>query len=89
MVILGEMKELGTYSLEEHQKIVDWLRHSGMMVLLVGKNFAACTALDLDWQVFDTTADLLPWLQQNPVSGYSILVKGSRANGLEAVIPFL
>ncbi|GAP71944.1 UDP-N-acetylmuramoylalanyl-D-glutamyl-2,6-diaminopimelate--D-alanyl-D-alanine ligase [Candidatus Symbiothrix dinenymphae] len=89
VVILGEMKELGAYSHEEHQKIVDWLRDSGMAVLLVGKDFAECAALNPDWQVFDTTADLLSCVQQNPISDCAVLVKGSHANGLEAVVPCL
>ena len=88
MVILGEMKELGAYSREEHQKIVDWLRDSGMTVLLVGKNFEECADSNF-CTYFETTAGLLAWLQQSPVSGCSILVKGSRANGLEEVIPLL
>ncbi|GHT41181.1 UDP-N-acetylmuramoyl-tripeptide--D-alanyl-D-alanine ligase [Bacteroidia bacterium] len=90
MVILGEMKELGAYNRKEHKKIVDWLRDSAEIagVLLVGKSFEKCSDNN-PFTCFETTAGLLAHLQQRPVSGCSILVKGSRANGLEAVIPFL
>ncbi|GHT05501.1 UDP-N-acetylmuramoyl-tripeptide--D-alanyl-D-alanine ligase [Bacteroidia bacterium] len=89
MVILGEMNELGGYSREEHQKIVDRLRDSDMTVLLVGRNFAKCEALRHRWQLFQNTENLLSHLKENAVRGYSILVKGSRSNGLESVIPYL
>ncbi|MDR0832765.1 MAG: UDP-N-acetylmuramoyl-tripeptide--D-alanyl-D-alanine ligase [Candidatus Symbiothrix sp.] len=97
MVILGEMKELGAYSRDEHQKIVDRLRDSNLTVWLVGKHFSlpptpitsGRATLNPDWKLFENTGNLLTYLKEKPVSGCTVLVKGSRANGLEAAIPYL
>jgi UDP-N-acetylmuramoyl-tripeptide--D-alanyl-D-alanine ligase len=90
MVILGEMKELGEYSREEHQKLVDRLSEAGLnKVILCGENFTGCRSMPPEWQVFPQMPELLNYLQTETVSGYHILVKGSRANQLEKTIPFL
>jgi UDP-N-acetylmuramoyl-tripeptide--D-alanyl-D-alanine ligase len=90
MVILGEMRELGKYSDEEHQKIVDRLRQSDIeRVILCGENFRACHAIDLGWHVFSQTPELMDFLREEKISGYNILIKGSRANQLEKIIEFL
>jgi UDP-N-acetylmuramoyl-tripeptide--D-alanyl-D-alanine ligase len=92
MVILGEMKELGNYSKEEHQKLVDSLSSQETKidkVFLVGENFKECSALHSEWQVFPKTDDLLAYLQIYSLTGYFILIKGSRGNQLEKIIPYL
>ncbi len=91
MVILGDMKELGEYSPEEHRKIIEMLATITLDgVLLCGENFLACDAGHPDnWQFFPDTPELLEYLQKNPVSGYHILIKGSRINQLEKTIEFL
>ncbi|GHT87518.1 UDP-N-acetylmuramoyl-tripeptide--D-alanyl-D-alanine ligase [Bacteroidia bacterium] len=89
MVILGEMKELGDYSREEHQKLTDNLSPQIDKVFLVGESFKECTSLHPQWKIFPTTGDLVEYLQTTPVAGYHILIKGSRGNQLEKVIPYL
>ncbi|MDR0865527.1 MAG: UDP-N-acetylmuramoyl-tripeptide--D-alanyl-D-alanine ligase [Candidatus Symbiothrix sp.] len=92
MVILGEMKELGNYNKEEHQKLVESLSSPEKKmdkVWLVGENFKECSSLNPEWQVFSKTDDLLAYLQTTSLSGYFILIKGSRGNQLEKVIPYL
>ncbi|MDR0543699.1 MAG: UDP-N-acetylmuramoyl-tripeptide--D-alanyl-D-alanine ligase [Dysgonamonadaceae bacterium] len=89
MLILGEMKELGDYSREEHQKLTDSLSPAIETVFLVGENYAQCTSLLSKWLLFPTTDALMAYLQANPVRGYHILMKGSRTNRLERIIPYL
>jgi len=90
MAIIGEMKELGQYSSEEHQKLVDRLRESVInKVILCGENFRNTHSLPPDWAVFRHTQDLLNYLQSEHFSGFHILIKGSRSNQLEKTVEFL
>jgi UDP-N-acetylmuramoyl-tripeptide--D-alanyl-D-alanine ligase len=89
MLILGEMNELGPYTREEHQKLVDRLNKLSFTVVLVGRNFKECTSLNPEWKLFMTTDDLTVYLQTASPSGYHILIKGSRGNQLEKVISCL
>ena len=85
--ILGAMRELGDYSHLEHQNIVNMLlERKADRVLLVGEEYKATTA---PYPIFNNVEDLCAYLQSNPLSGYTILLKGSRSNQLEKVIPFL
>ena len=77
MVILGDMKELGTVSHEEHQKVVDYLNECGFeRVVLVGPEFAATTHT---FQTFQNVDEVLADIQAHKPQGYYILVKGSNS----------
>jgi UDP-N-acetylmuramoyl-tripeptide--D-alanyl-D-alanine ligase len=85
--ILGAMRELGEYSHLEHQNIVNMLlERKADRVLLVGEEYKATTA---PYPIFNNVDDLCAYLRTEPLSGYTILLKGSRSNQLEKVIPFL
>lgn len=85
--ILGAMRELGDYSHLEHQNIVNMLlERKADRVLLVGEEYKATTA---PYPIFNNVDDLCAYLRTEPLSGYTILLKGSRSNQLEKVIPFL
>ncbi len=85
--ILGAMRELGEYSHLEHQNIVNMLlERKADKVLLVGGEYKETTA---PYPVFDDVEALCRHLEQEPLSGYRILLKGSRSNQLEKVIPLL
>ena len=85
--ILGAMRELGNYSHLEHQNIVNMLlERKADKVLLVGEEYKDTTA---PYPVFDNVETLCEALQKEPVTGYRILLKGSRSNQLEKVIPLL
>ena len=85
--ILGAMRELGDYSHLEHQNIVNMLlERKADKVLLVGEEYKQTTA---PYPVFDNVEALCEHLQNEPLSGYTILLKGSRSNQLEKVIPLL
>ncbi len=79
MVILGDMRELGEASAEEHQKIADFL---GLMnldeVWLVGQQFGQT---DCPYRRFDDVEQVKQAIAQSQPQGYTILVKGS--NGMK------
>ena len=85
--ILGAMRELGDYSHLEHQNIVNMLlERKAEKVLLVGEEYNQTTA---PYPIFDNVEALCEALNKEPLSGYTILLKGSRSNQLEKVIPLL
>lgn len=85
--ILGAMRELGDYSHLEHQNIVNMLlERKADRVLLVGEEYKQTTA---PYPVYDNVEALCEALQKEPLSGYTILLKGSRSNQLEKVLPLL
>jgi UDP-N-acetylmuramoyl-tripeptide--D-alanyl-D-alanine ligase len=85
--ILGAMRELGDYSHLEHQNIVNMLlERKADIVLLVGEEYKQTTA---PYPVYDDVDALCAYLQKEPLQGYTILLKGSRSNQLEKVLPLL
>ena len=85
--LLGAMRELGEYSALEHQNIVNMLlERKADKVLLVGEEYTETTA---PYPIFRDVEALCEHLKQEPLSGYTILLKGSRSNQLEKVIPLL
>jgi len=85
--ILGAMRELGEYTHLEHQNIVNMLlERKADKVLLVGPEYRDTTA---PYPVFDDVQTLSTYLLQKPLKGYHILLKGSRSNQLEKIIPLL
>ena len=85
--ILGAMRELGEYTSLEHQNIVNMLlERKAEKVLLVGNEYKETTA---PYPIYEDVDALCAYLQQEPLSGCTILLKGSRSNQLEKVIPLL
>ena len=81
MAILGEMRELGESSREEHLKLVERLKRCGFdQVWLVGKEFddIPCDG----FRKFDDVEQVKAALVEQPVHGHYILIKGSNGNRL-------
>jgi UDP-N-acetylmuramoyl-tripeptide--D-alanyl-D-alanine ligase len=87
-VVLADMLELGTYSLEEHTAIIKQLSTLELdKIILVGKYFGMLK--DLVPSVhFEKTEDATAWFSQQDFSGWSFLLKGSRGYTLEKLINF-
>jgi len=85
--LLGEMRELGITGPEEHQKLIDKLKSSGLNAMLVGEGYKTCDKKDFHW--FENSIDLIDYLQRNPIENALILLKGSRAVAMEKVIEVL
>jgi UDP-N-acetylmuramoyl-tripeptide--D-alanyl-D-alanine ligase len=89
LVVLGDMLELGTKSDEEHMKIIGILESSGYKhAILTGKIFSRVYSGN-SIRTFKDTNDLKEFLKNNPFSGYTILIKGSRGIGLEKIYELL
>ena len=85
MAILGEMRELGDVSREEHQRILDQLANSDLEeVWLVGEEFNGVTphASSLNSRYFKDVEEVKAELQTHRPSGKLILIKGSNGNKL-------
>ncbi|MDR1562673.1 MAG: UDP-N-acetylmuramoyl-tripeptide--D-alanyl-D-alanine ligase [Dysgonamonadaceae bacterium] len=91
MIILGEMLELGDYSREEHQKLVNEIHHCPDLerVFLCGGSFENLDGIPSAWNIFPSTEQLLGALEKEKIEGYSILIKGSRGNRLEKTVEWL
>ncbi len=88
-VILGDMLELGDYSIEEHIKIVEKLsERADLNVVLVGPVFSE-VASNLGFSLFPDTEQLIDYLRSNPILNSYILIKGSRGIGLERIYSYL
>jgi UDP-N-acetylmuramoyl-tripeptide--D-alanyl-D-alanine ligase len=85
LLILGDMKELGEYSLEAHQHLVDWLTALKVEVVLVGDQFGLVKRPN-HFGYFETNVGAKNWFLSQDLSGKSILLKGSRSIGLEKLV---
>ena len=89
LLILGDMRELGTASEEEHHNILALMKELRFKdALLVGPNFCAYND-NPAWLTFDNVKDLCRYLESSPVSEKTILVKGSNSIQLGKVLPLL
>lgn len=86
MLILGDMRELGEVSADEHRRIVGMLREKGFdCVWLVGSEFKA-VAGDSGFRLFADVDEVNRALETEKVSGKTILIKGSNSIGLTKTI---
>ena len=82
MLILGDMRELGDVSEAEHRNIVELLKEKGFTrVWLVGSEFAKA-AQGSGFRLFADVEEVNAALTAEPVSGKTILIKGSNSIGL-------
>ena len=85
--ILGAMRELGEYSHLEHQNIVNMLaERKADNVFLVGEEYLQTTS---PYPVFENVEQLHQYLQQQPLKGKNILLKGSRSTQMEKLLDIL
>lgn len=79
MAILGDMRELGEYSDEEHQKVVDKLKEYNINnVWLVGPEFSKTRT---DFRKFNNVDEVKAEISRQQPQGHYILIKGS--NGIK------
>ena len=91
LALLGDMRELGDESVAEHSRILHLLKDLGLPAMLVGEEFAKAlkdTGLT-GFSSFDTSDALAAFLHAHPVSGKTLLVKGSRGIQMEKTLPEL
>lgn len=86
VALLGEMRELGADTAEEHRKVVERIR--GTEAYLVGEAFVKA-AEGTGIPTFPTAEALADFLEKNPLQGCVVLLKGSRGTQMEKVIASL
>lgn len=90
VVILGEMKELGESSDEEHGKIVRFLKDQPYeKVYLVGSSFHKWVAGSDSFRLFGNVEELVESLEKEPLSNSYVLLKGSHSIHLEKAVDSL
>ena len=88
MVILGDMRELGEESLEEHKRIVGQLQEMKLeRIWLVGEEFEkACSSTSFPTsspiKIFKDVDEVKAALKADPIADSIILIKGSNSTGL-------
>ena len=97
MVILGDMRELGKESHEEHVRVLKSLQDMGLeRIWLVGEEFkraatdcltslASCSSVRL----FEDVEAVKLALREDPVADYTILIKGSNGTKLYQLPEFI
>jgi UDP-N-acetylmuramoyl-tripeptide--D-alanyl-D-alanine ligase len=90
VLVLGGMKEMGENCVEEHQTLIERIKELQVKhVYLIGNEFT-CIHMDLPNVIyFETVEGLMLHFNQHPLKDSKILVKGSRSNQLEKLLPVL
>ena len=86
VVILGDMLELGEYSIAEHQSIVDQLAKLHFEEMYLVGPFFQSTKYPENFKVFTETSELSIALKKRNLEGKTILLKGSRGIALEQLL---
>ncbi|MCO7186287.1 UDP-N-acetylmuramoyl-tripeptide--D-alanyl-D-alanine ligase [Tenacibaculum sp. XPcli2-G] len=83
-IILGDMFELGKYSSNEHQSIVNFIKELNLdEAFLIGENFYKTTT---KYKRFNGFYEFEEYIKNNQIESSTILVKGSRGMALERVV---
>lgn len=88
-LMLGDMLELGEYSMTEHMDVIRRAVATGAdLICLVGSEFGKALKEDGHGEImhFRTSADLAEWLGKHKITGYNVLIKGSRGTKMEKII---
>jgi UDP-N-acetylmuramoyl-tripeptide--D-alanyl-D-alanine ligase len=90
VVILGDMFELGSFTQQAHQQIIEQLESSGIeRILVVGEHFFRTQSNDPRVSRFESLEEIKNYLKQNPIENSEILIKGSRGMTMERLVDSL
>ncbi len=100
MVILGDMRELGAESLEEHKRIVKQLQEMKLeRIWLVGEEFTKAVSDSSNCQIvkssnceivnFNSVDEVKAALKAEPIANSTILIKGSNSTKLHELPDFI
>ena len=88
IMIIGDMKELGEYSNQEHLMVLNQLENIKGIKVLVGKCFYEFKN-DYHFTFFENVSGAVHYLNNKKIEGALILIKGSRGMALEKVVSVL
>lgn len=93
IAILGDMFELGNESHSEHEHILETICTMHLdLTIVIGIEFGKALRKDQMYHNllhFEQREEAITFLQQNPMEGKTILIKGSRGMKLETLIEYL
>lgn len=84
LAIIGDMKELGHITEEEHKKVVEWISKNKIQTVFIGEEFSKYAPSKYS---FKTTNDYIQSVSnQENIKNSTILLKGSRSIQLEKLL---
>ncbi len=86
VMILGDMFELGTESLKEHENILNLITDASVDCHFVGKDFYAVKQQKSNYHFYENFEQLKSNIVFNSIQNKTILIKGSRGMALERII---
>jgi UDP-N-acetylmuramoyl-tripeptide--D-alanyl-D-alanine ligase len=89
LVILGDMRELGTYSNSSHSMIAKLCNELRLDSVLVGEEFKAVEESFSSCSFYSSVEELIKALEGKKIKGKTILLKGSRGMAMERLLPLL
>lgn len=84
LAIIGDMKELGTISEEEHRAVIDWINQRGLPTVLIGDEFSKLAENNLTYR--NVNEFIQDKQQYNSLKDHLVLLKGSRSIKLETLL---
>lgn len=89
-IILGDMFELGQYSKQEHQIVLDELiKYDTLNCTLIGTCFYEFKNKYLGFSFYSNILEAQEFFNSNPITENTILIKGSRGIKLEKLVDYL
>ncbi len=90
LVILGEMRELGSFSTNSHKRVVELCAELKLDGVFVGEAFCKVkTFSNGKDRYYLNVDDFIVEIKENKVEGKNILLKGSRGMEMERLLPHL
>lgn len=84
LLLLGDMFELGDYSMEEHQKVIELIKEKKLNnTFFVGEEFVKLSPEN--FKVFKTTEACKEYLKTLNLKNNTVLIKGSRGMKMETL----
>jgi UDP-N-acetylmuramyl pentapeptide synthase len=87
LFILGDMKELGSVSEEEHIKVIKKIHNAGCKAIFIGQEFLKYS--NTIYPFFESVDQLIESSKLESVYNCKILIKGSRSVKLEKLESYL
>jgi UDP-N-acetylmuramoyl-tripeptide--D-alanyl-D-alanine ligase len=89
LMILGDMLEMGSSEQEEHTRIIEQVKQTGLNTILVGKAFVDAKQVSENVSYCSSREDASLILEHAKFKNTLILLKGSRGIGLEKLVDVL